>query len=320
MDKLNPKIFISHASEDNDFTLTLGKFLRANGVDAWVDQWEIQPGDKLVKKIFDEGIGKCEVFIVVLSNASIEKPWVKEELDTAVVKRIQDSTKLIPIRLDNCKVPIALKSTKWLELNSDEELNSQFQQILHSIYNQSTKPKIGTIPEPFLSSEKIDEYDIVESSIIRYVIEIYDETGNEYIWNNVIQNKTNFSIEEINDAIVILEDDYILKVDIKTGCHPFAFSTVGITSSGYVDYSPIVTKRNTKKEMAELLSFIVSTSKEWVTCEEIQKGIKNSPFPVNKYIDYLEYQNYLTVMRYAGTAPFLFGQVKATAHGRKALR
>ena len=119
---------------------------------------------------------------------------------------------------------------------------------------------------------------------------------------------------------MILEDDYILKVDIKTGCHPFAFSTVGITSSGYVDYSPIVTKRNTKKEMAELLSFIVSTSKEWVTCEEIQKGIKNSPFPVNKYIDYLEYQNYLTVMRYAGTAPFLFGQVKATAHGRKALR
>ncbi|MGH3922708.1 MAG: toll/interleukin-1 receptor domain-containing protein [Pseudonocardiaceae bacterium] len=56
------------------------------------------PGDSLVKKIFTEGIGQAEAVLVVLSRHSITKRWVAAELDAAVVKRIQDDAKLIPIR------------------------------------------------------------------------------------------------------------------------------------------------------------------------------------------------------------------------------
>jgi hypothetical protein len=52
-----PKLFISHASEDKArFVLPFAEGLRADGIDAWVDRWEIRPGDSLVQKIFDEGI------------------------------------------------------------------------------------------------------------------------------------------------------------------------------------------------------------------------------------------------------------------------
>ncbi|MCQ9427586.1 toll/interleukin-1 receptor domain-containing protein, partial [Pseudomonas sp. LJDD11] len=54
---MSPKVFVSHASEDKDrFVLDFAKQLRANGIDAWLDKWEMLPGDSLVTKIFDEGI------------------------------------------------------------------------------------------------------------------------------------------------------------------------------------------------------------------------------------------------------------------------
>jgi hypothetical protein len=41
------------------------------GVNAWLDVWEILPGDSLVDKIFNEGLKPADAVIVVLSNASI---------------------------------------------------------------------------------------------------------------------------------------------------------------------------------------------------------------------------------------------------------
>ncbi len=49
-----PKVFLSHASEDKDrFVVGFARQLRENGVDVWLDQWEMKPGDSLVDKIFE---------------------------------------------------------------------------------------------------------------------------------------------------------------------------------------------------------------------------------------------------------------------------
>ncbi len=37
----NPRVFISHASDDNDsFVISFAKRLLEQGVDAWVDKWK----------------------------------------------------------------------------------------------------------------------------------------------------------------------------------------------------------------------------------------------------------------------------------------
>ena len=66
---MNPKVFISHASEDKErFVMNFASKLRANGVDAWLDKWEMLPGDSLVDKIFEEGIKEaaesCPVSVI----------------------------------------------------------------------------------------------------------------------------------------------------------------------------------------------------------------------------------------------------------------
>lgn len=51
---INPNVFISHASEDKErFVRDFVEKLRKNGAKPWFDEWEMQPGDSLVEKIFD---------------------------------------------------------------------------------------------------------------------------------------------------------------------------------------------------------------------------------------------------------------------------
>ncbi len=110
-----PIAFISHATEDKtDFVLPFATELRKNGIEAWVDQWEIRAGDSLIQRIFEEGIRNAAVIIVVLSKISTNKKWVREELDAALIRRISDKTRLIPVVIDECEVPIALRATKWV--------------------------------------------------------------------------------------------------------------------------------------------------------------------------------------------------------------
>ena len=49
---------------------------------------------------------------MILSRASVDKKWVKEELNAALVKKINGLTKLIPVVLDDCEIPEALHSTR----------------------------------------------------------------------------------------------------------------------------------------------------------------------------------------------------------------
>ncbi len=63
----NPKVFLSHASEDKErFVINLAIKLRSKGVAVWLDKWEILTGDSLIDKIFEEGIKKAQAFVIVL--------------------------------------------------------------------------------------------------------------------------------------------------------------------------------------------------------------------------------------------------------------
>lgn len=144
---MTPKVFLSHASEDKDrFVLDFACKLRQNGVDVWLDKWEMLPGDSLVDKIFEEGLKEATAVIVVVSKFSIEKKWVKEELNAAVVKRISTGSKLIPIVLDNCAVPEALSSTLWEKILDPTAYDNSLHRVLAAIFGRSDKPALGSPP------------------------------------------------------------------------------------------------------------------------------------------------------------------------------
>src|ERR1035441_5866623 len=142
-----PKVFVSHSGEDNQrFVLKFAERLRSNGIEAWLDVWEMLPGDSLVDKIWNEGLKGCGAMVVVLSAHSINSRWVREELNSGMVKRIQEKTKLIPVRLDGCEVPECLRSTVWEDIADLDSYDTQFERIVNSIFGQYEKPPVGDTP------------------------------------------------------------------------------------------------------------------------------------------------------------------------------
>ena len=145
---MNPKAFISHASEDKKrFVINFSKSLVEKGVDVWLDKWEMKVGDSLVDKIFDEGIKNANVFVIILSKNSIDKSWVKEELNTGFINRIQKKCKIIPVIIDECEVPECLKSILWIKIKNLENFKIELDEIVNSIFNFTEKPKLGNSPE-----------------------------------------------------------------------------------------------------------------------------------------------------------------------------
>ncbi len=139
-----PKVFISHASEDKArFVARFAARLRENGVDAWLDQWEMKPGDSLVDRIFEQGLKSAQAVIIVLSAVGVTKPWVREELNNSAVSRINRGLRIIPVVIDQCEIPEALAATLWQRVDDLEHYDDAFQRILDAIFDRSTKPPVG---------------------------------------------------------------------------------------------------------------------------------------------------------------------------------
>lgn len=143
----NPRIFVSHSNADKErFVNAFAEKLRSAGIDAWLDKWELLPGDSLVDKIFEEGLKDAEAVIIVISKNSVESKWVREELNASVVKRIEDNCKLIPVVIDSCDPPAVLKSTLWEKVSNLEDYSEEFDRIVSACLNRRQKPPLGAPP------------------------------------------------------------------------------------------------------------------------------------------------------------------------------
>lgn len=239
---MNPKVFISHASEDKSrFVTAFATKLRENGVDAWLDRWEMVPGDSLVDKIFEEGLKDAQAVIVVLSKFSVTKPWVYEELNASMVARISKGTKIIPVVIDQCDVPESLKSTLWEHVQDITNFDAPLRRILAAIFDVREKPKVGQPPD-FVrqAADRIDGLTSVDSLVLKRAAE-FDLDNNCHIVNPDIiftdLDALGVTKQQILDSIEILGADGYLDVTRylssdadKFDCH------VMVTNFGYQEY------------------------------------------------------------------------------------
>lgn len=235
----HPKVFISHASEDKDrFVIPFATCLRENGVDAWVDQWEMAPGDSLVDKIFEEGLKNAQAIVIVLSSNSVNKPWVREELNAGVVNKITRKTKIIPVVIDECEVPESLRSTLWERISDLSNYESSFRKILSAIYGISEKPKLGEPPRHVqLQIDKMPGLSSRDTKILQLACEISLETGSEFVQATSLKqalNDSGISEDEAIDSLHILEDRILVKVSWHMGGGLPFFK---ITTHGFENYA-----------------------------------------------------------------------------------
>jgi hypothetical protein len=112
-------IFLSYAKEDAERVAALYDQLKAAGFQPWMDKYDIVAGQDW-KAALQSAISRCDAGIICLSNNSVSKTGyvqveVKEFLEQRK-RRPEGSIYLIPIRLENCPVPIGISDLHYADL------------------------------------------------------------------------------------------------------------------------------------------------------------------------------------------------------------
>ena len=112
-------VFLSYASEDKEFVLGLAEDLSKVGIDVWVDEWAILPGDSIVEKI-NLALKKNRFFVPILSKSFVSKPWPMYEMNSAMMKQATGNTKyIIPVMIEKCETPELIKDIKYADFIID---------------------------------------------------------------------------------------------------------------------------------------------------------------------------------------------------------
>jgi hypothetical protein len=124
-------LFVSYSSKDAEFVSKLARDLHSRGVSVWWDKWMMKVGDSLHKKI-QEGITNSALLCVVLSPDSVSSPWVEKELNSALMKELeQREVFVLPILYRDCQIPLFLKDKLYADFRNsyDVGLNALLERL-----------------------------------------------------------------------------------------------------------------------------------------------------------------------------------------------
>ena len=201
-EKRTLKVFLCHASGDKPQVRNLYKRLSTEGVDAWLDQEKLLPGQDWRVEI-PRAVQEADVVVVCLSNKSITKEGyiqkeIKFALDSADEK--PDGTIfLIPARLEDCPVPEKLSRWQWVDLFED----NGYLKLLSSLKLRADK--VGAVISPASYQEgdaeterRLDQY--YTEGLAAFYTEDWDKACQRF--QLILREKPNhkIAIEKLEEA------------------------------------------------------------------------------------------------------------------------
>ena len=152
--------FLSYQSSDETFVKALASCLRANGVEVFLDKWDITPGDSIPSGI-EEALARCQLFLYVLSPASVESKWVQAEYHAFLYRKMNEhELRIIPVLWRDCTAPPFVAPLRRVDFRNFDPGNpthldagnpGPLQELLGAIYRTPQKPPLGA-PHPSLAS------------------------------------------------------------------------------------------------------------------------------------------------------------------------
>ncbi len=196
-----PRVFLSYTSDDAALAERIATALQAGGIETWWDKWCITAGDSLRQKI-DEGLGDCTHFLVLLTPQSVGKPWVNQEMDAGLVRKLSNKCRFLPVRhkLPPKDLPPLLSGMHAPEISADEDIT----QLINDIHGISRKPKLGPRPHAQAAEVKtLTGYSAAANTIARYFVENtqYGRFGDPIIDVEPLAEKTGLTIDDTKDAL-----------------------------------------------------------------------------------------------------------------------
>src|SRR3989339_139439 len=310
------KVFISYSNNDRDFADRLANALMALGQDIWFAKWDIQPGDSIISKIFEEGLANAKAFAIILSKESVRSSWVREELNQATMYRIENLVRVIPIIKEDVEIPMALRTLHWVDMRTD--FDSGVRTIFNVLNGVSEKPPLGETPAHLKAIvQPVAGLSRLASTVGLHLLRAtdVDEPFMRAVRNKELADALHLTPTELNDAVDELESQGLAETNKELGHHPFDFGSVKPTyllhhaMSGFLEYKP----DNDVKVVISAIAALDSAEGP-----ELKQHTQLSSGRLNRAVEYIKDHGYADVLLALGTAPYGFMLVRATRATRQA--
>jgi hypothetical protein len=148
--------FFSYARADSDFVLKLARDLRQAGADVWLDQLDIEAGNRWDLSV-GEALKDSKKMLVILSPDSVSSNNVMDEVSFA----LEAGKTVIPILYKACDIPFRLRRVQHADftINYDEALKNLLQALKLSKITSGLHEKNDSVrtSEEVKKSEKAEE-------------------------------------------------------------------------------------------------------------------------------------------------------------------
>jgi hypothetical protein len=116
------RIFLCHSTTDKPIVRNLYQRLCAEGVEPWLDEESLLPGQDWDQEIA-KAVRQSDVVLVCLSHSSVNKAgYVQKEIKYALDvadEQPEGTIFLIPVKLEECEIPGRLRRWHWVNLFED---------------------------------------------------------------------------------------------------------------------------------------------------------------------------------------------------------
>jgi hypothetical protein len=112
------KAFISYSHADRSQVVPLASYIDRLGLEVWLDTKELKGGDSLIEAVSD-AISTANAYVVCLSPASVQSPWVRHELSVALaLETEQGKPKVLPVLLAKTDIPAMLAGRMYVDIST----------------------------------------------------------------------------------------------------------------------------------------------------------------------------------------------------------
>lgn len=302
----NPRVFLSYTSDDEEIARRVAEALERAGIEVWWDKWCIAAGDSLRRKI-DEGIGGCTHFLVLLTPRSINKPWVNQEMDAGLVRKLNDQCRFLPIRheLPASELPPLLSGIASASIAADTDIH----QLINDIYGVTRRPPRGPALATVQSGQAVKTgYSPAANAIARYFVEGTQDAlfGDPMLDVDELAKAVGLSVEDTEDAIhelsgfLRLSNDHVL-----------------VEGALFAEFDRYWMPWNTADDALRLAADIMSDPKFPDPSEEIAKLYQWQPRRLNSTAYYLLERSLIVDYQGIGTAPWAVFRIVGNQNMRR---
>jgi TIR domain len=146
------RAFISYKWESEDhlaWVQKLAEALRARGIDALLDRWEVKLGESFTDYM-QEHISTADVILFVITPSAVEAAEapkgkggaLKFEVQMMNARRIADGTRIIGIYRSGDRPPHYIRDHRYVDFREDKKFGKSLQILVDDLLGRSGPPKL----------------------------------------------------------------------------------------------------------------------------------------------------------------------------------